>query len=308
MEPSTSLSYEQGQPLKPSSRGGKCCRKMGSIPGRSTGCAMAKLGVTKAQEGGTGCTTPSLWTPCPHAVPTTDLLSYWEWRFQGNGRFRAGPLVYFFLTKGKKKEIGILSLGTRCYSNRASSQLQWQRGWEGISLTQKAVGGAGRGAAWCFSGGYQDLAAPSRAGRGPALSRGGSRVWPMFWLDMQSNASWLPLITPSLNISDHSLAGTLRLAPIPVLRPVPVSGARLPAWVLLEGPQSFAGMIYPQELAVVHAVEGTFRQPHTSLTPLSHLCPALPMPVAFAPGPQPISYHFISSFFFFFSFNGCLAS
>lgn len=58
-----------------------------------------------------------------------------------------GGLLYilFYFIFFLEKKNGILSLGTRCHSNRASSRLQRQRGW-GISLTQKAAGGAHGGA------------------------------------------------------------------------------------------------------------------------------------------------------------------
>lgn len=58
-----------------------------------------------------------------------------------------GSCIFYFILFffSWKKKIGILSLGTRCHSNSASSRLQRQRGW-GISLTQKAAGGAHGGA------------------------------------------------------------------------------------------------------------------------------------------------------------------
>lgn len=130
-----------------------------------------------------------------------------------------------------------------------------------------------------------------RAGDG-CSAEGAAGAWLPVLVGCGEQCSRLPLIIPSLYFSDRILAGMLKLAPIPVPRPVPVSGSRLPTRVLLEGPQSFAGMIYPQELAVVHVVEETLGQPHASLTPLSHLCPSLPMLAEFAPGLQPISYNF----------------
>lgn len=51
MKPSTSLGYEQAQPLKPSNRGGKCCREVGSIPGKSTGSSRGQTGGDRGSRG-----------------------------------------------------------------------------------------------------------------------------------------------------------------------------------------------------------------------------------------------------------------
>lgn len=167
MKSSTSLSYEQGQHLNPSSRGGKCFRKVGSSPERNTGSPMAKLGVTKTEEGGIGCTSPSLWTPCPHAVPITEPLSYWKRRFQWHNGCR-GPLVYFFLTKEKKKvrNRDFVS-GNPLPQQPCIQPAPAAAGLGGNLADPESRGGAGHGATWLFTSGYQGQAVPGRVGRRP---------------------------------------------------------------------------------------------------------------------------------------------
>lgn len=207
-----------------------------------------------------------------------------------------GLLYIFFLTKEKKRKRNRDFVS----GNPLPQQLRIQlapaaAGLGGDLADPESSGGSGPWGCLAFQWWVSESGSirQGRQGTG-AEPRGLRRAWPPVLAGRAGQCSWLLLITCSLNFSDPILAEVLRLAPVLALRPVPVSGAGLPAWALLKDPQSFASMFYPLELALVLAVEGTLGQLHTSLIPLSHLCPSPPMLEAFPPGPYPISYLLIS--------------
>lgn len=184
----------------------------------------------------------------PHCPPGQEQAF---WRHTGYGRLL--HILFFIFFSPEKKKIGILSLGTRCHSNRASSRLQRQRGW-GTSLTQKAAGGARSGACAAALGGSVGIWLWGRVAAGICF--------PPFWPQgVQSDA---PILQKSQPYSS-----------------LPSPQSPVPRGCSLGG----------------HAAHvGASKSPPKLCHSATCLCPAVPKPAGFAPGPHPIS-HLLFNFF-----------
>jgi len=154
-----------GPALKTQRPGGRYCRTVGSIPGRSTGSPMAKPWVTEAEEKGHRVHVPILTDTLPPRCAQCQPPLLLGAEVSGARRMQRASCRFFFLKKKKKKRNRDFISGNPLPQQRRIQPAPAAAGLGGDGTDPESGGGSEPRGRWVSGSGM--------VGRGGALSRGG---------------------------------------------------------------------------------------------------------------------------------------